>query len=273
MKIGKTLRTLVILLSVATKAYSQSPIYTTEVLPSFSLLSNGGFCVSNEDNELFGDTTLTFPLLTDGMEGYVYYAYSSVGGGITSIGYEQTYEQSLVSYDNYIFPSLDDTVFITFNIQGNNIESFCPFFIAFNPLPVVWGDNNVEQIGNDVLANAVTLSEANAHYISFQVSNDLEMWKDVSMEQMHNNSSNINVYTFVVNVEQMREYIPRKAGGIYDFSTQTQTFPVVLYGRFVQYDYNGMSMNTEPKSFVLRLNALYGKILLENYDVSGRKMK
>jgi hypothetical protein len=99
------------------------------------------------------------------------------------------------------------------------------------------------------------------------------MWKDVSMADMHNNSSNINVYTFVVNVEQMREYIPKSTTGVYGFSTQTQTFPIVLYARFVQYDYNGMSMNTEPKSFVLRLNALYGKILLENYDVSGRKMK
>lgn len=234
---------------------------------------NGGFCVSDEANELFGDTTLTFPLLTNGMEGYVYYAYSSVGGSITTINYEQTYEQSLISYDNYVFHSLDDTVFVTFNIQGSGIESFCPFFIAFNPLPVVWGDNSVEQIGNDVLANAVTLSEANAHYISFQVSNDLEMWKDVSMAQMHNNSSNVNVYTFVVNVEQMRQYIPRRTGGVYDFSTETQSFPVVLYGRFVQYDYNGISMETEPTPFVLRINALYGKILLENYDVSGRKMK
>lgn len=203
----------------------------------------------------------------------MYYAYSSVMGGVYNVSVEQEYLSSVISYDNYVFPDLIDTIFVTYIIDGYNIESFCPFFIPFLPLPVTWGEAICEQVGGDVIANVVTLSEANTQALFWEVSNDAQSWNEAGVLPMKFNSNSPVYYTFTRTVSEMKEYLPLNKINLYSFSIETQSFPVVLYGRWRQDDYNGESSYTDVIPFVVYIPSAGGLLMNKNIDLSGRKIK
>jgi hypothetical protein len=194
-------------------------------------------------------------------------------GGVYNVSVEQEYLSSTISYDNYVFPDLTDTIFVTYVIDGWNIESFCPFFVPFLPLPVTWGQIICEQVGGDVIANVVTLSEANTQSLSWEVSNDAQAWNEVEVLPMKFNSNSPMYYTFTRMASEMKEYLPLNKMELYSFSIGIQSFPVVLYSRWRQIDYDGGSSYTDVIPFVIRIPAAGGLLMNKNIDLSGRMIK
>jgi hypothetical protein len=224
-------------------------IYTSEIaLPSFSFLSANGHCYSNEDLSLFNDTTLSFDLISQGREGVLYFAYSSLFGGVSDVQYEQVYQGESIAFDNYVFLGLTDTIQVNITITGVRIESFCPFFLPLNALSVTFGQITCYQYGNYVIATCQTLSETNSHRIELYVSADLISWQFLGAKQTSVNSSNQNTYRFKSDRIE--------ASGIY-------------YAKFVEVDLNGETMESQIIPFEFKAIENYTK----KYDLAGRLLE
>jgi hypothetical protein len=224
-------------------------IYVSEVVyPSFSFLSNNEYCISNEDYSLFNDTLIEISLLSQGREGFVYFAYSSVLGGINDVNYEQIYQGETISFDNYVFAGLNDTIRFKIFIQGSGIESFCPFFLPLNPLAVLFGKVECYQYGGYIIATCQTLSETNSKELQLQVSADLIAWSTIQIKTAAANSSNLRVYSFITSAEL--------SNGIY-------------YAKFVEVDFNGSRIESETISFEYKSI----QTELKKYDLAGRQIE
>lgn len=271
MRIGKKLNAIVIALTIAINCFSQ--LYTSEIYPNFSLLYQGGYCVSNEDGSYLNDTTISLSLLTEGRYGYIYYSYSSTLGGISNVSYTQYINGEVISYDNFIFPDITDTIVVAFTITANNVESFCPFFLAFNPLSVTWGTIDCYQFGNYLKADVQTLTETNSHTLHLEVSNDLSIWNEIDVLPMGINSSQPLYYVFNVPIDDVKKYIYQNTQDKYAFSTQIMTIPLIVYIRLVQVDVNGESQYSDVFPVQLSIPVDFQLPSYKNYDVSGRKIK
>jgi hypothetical protein len=224
-------------------------IYVSEVVyPSFSFLSNNEHCITKEDYSLFNDTTIELSLLSQGREGFVYFAYSSVLGGINQVNYEQIYQGETISFDNYVFTGLNDTIKIKFSIQGSGIESFCPFFLPMNPLAVRFGKIECYQYGGYIIATCQTLSETNSKELQLQVSADLIAWSTIQIKTAAVNSSNLRVYSFITSAEL--------STGIH-------------YAKFVEVDFNGSTIESEIIPFEYKSIPTN----LKKYDLAGRQIE
>lgn len=262
------IRALLLFIVVTIQCRAQSVIYISESLPTFNYLFDNDFCYTAEDFSLFGDTTLIFTLYPEFNPGYLYYSYSSVGGFISNIEVEQYANNELVSIDRYVFPDYD-TLLISFHVTGVGIESFCPFFVPINPLPVSWGNITVLQNGNFIETICETTSETNSWTLNLEVSKDLMEWKWIGQRQMLGQSSLSHTYNFRTDVMDIRELFDVNSGNK-SFSSNVKGNTVIAYFRMKQVDLNGEYIYSEIIPVPVNLIGRYSLPKMEEYDYSGR---
>lgn len=249
-------------------------------IESTILLCHNSICVEDIDKAVFCFSPVVYVLFCDSDDWNPNGEFSNVGYAQHdfTLDFRSVSSNCLLNY-SYIANDIpqEDGTSIFFSPEGGgftnfNISEDCT--INLNPLPLVWGDIEVKQMGKRIELNWSTLSEWNNLGFSVERSKDGEDFKEVSFLISNGDSEFGFYYNYIDEVIQSATYIYRikqiDNDGTYSYSTYVGIeVSVELY--VYQDNYHLILDGLENDKSAIELITLQNELILKK-DVDGKRV-